>query len=82
MYGGVGEVRKGDRECVGEVLDGEQLTEGGESVYCVIEKGCDCCNPLVRGVILDVKLWIGSEWIDSDLKDEEEETVLGEEDAE
>lgn len=78
VYGGVGEVRRGEGECVGEVLDGERVTDGGESVFCVIEEGCRCCSPLVSGVALDGELWTGLVLIES----EEDKTEEGVEDAE
>lgn len=81
MYGGVGEVRRGEGECVGEDLDGEHVTDGGESVCCVIEDGCRCCSPLGSGVTLDRELWTGLVWMESDFK-EEDKTEEGVEDAE
>lgn len=77
MYGGVGEVRRG--ECVGEDLDGEHVTDGGESVFCVIEEGC---SPFVSGVVLDGELWTGLAWMESDFKEDEEgDKTEGVEDA-
>lgn len=72
-YGGVGDVRRGEEECVGEDPDGEHVTDGGESVCCVIEEGCG--SPLVSGVALDGELWIGFVWMESDFKEDEEEGV-------
>lgn len=84
MYGGVGDVRRGEGECVGEELGGEHVIDGGERVCCVIEEGCGCCSPLVSGVALgSAELWTGLVWMESDFKDEEDdETEEGEEDEE
>lgn len=84
VYGGVGEVRRGEGECVGEDLDGEHVTDGGESVWCVTEEGCGCCSPLVSGGALDGELWTGLAWMESDFKEDEEEDKIeeGVEDAE
>lgn len=84
VYGGVGEVRRGDGVRVGEELDGEHVTDGGESVCCVIEDGCGCCSPLVSGAALDGELWTGLVWMESDFKEDEEddETEEGVKDAE
>lgn len=81
VYGGVGDVRRGDGECVGEELD---VTDGGESVWCVIEEGCGCWSPLVSGVTLDGELWTDCVWMESDFKEgeEEDETEGGVDDAE
>ena len=58
------------------------MTDGGESVCCVIE-GCGCCSPLVRGVALEEEFRTGFVWLESDFKeDEEDETEEGAEDAE
>ncbi len=72
-YGGVGEVRRGEGECVGEGMEREQVTDGGESVCCVIEEGCGCCSPLVSGVALDGELWAVLVWMESDFKEDEED---------
>lgn len=84
MYGGVGEVRRGEGECVGEDMEDEQVTDGGESVCCVREEGCGCCSPLVSGVALDGELWTVLVWKESDFKEDEEDvkTEEGVEDAE
>lgn len=81
-YGGVGEVRRGEGECVGEELDEEHVIDGGESVCCVIEEGC--CSPLVSEGALDGELWAGFVWMESDFKEDEEEdeTEEGVDDAE
>lgn len=82
MYGGVGEVRRGEGDCVGEELE-EQVTDGGESECCVMEE-CECCSPLVRELVLDGELWTVLVWMESDFKDNEEVEESGEgvEDAE
>lgn len=70
MYGGVGEVQKGDVDCVGEDLgDG---TTGGERVCCAREEGGECCSPLVSGVVLAGELWGGLLWMESDLENEKD----------
>lgn len=82
MYGRVGDVRSGEGECVGEDLDGEYVTDGGESVCFVIDGGCGCCSPLISGVALDGEFWTELVWMDSDFKEEEDEAENGVEDAE
>lgn len=77
MYSGVGEVRRGEGECVGEEPDGEHGTDGGESVCCVTEERCGCCSPFVSGVALDGELWTGFVWMESDFKEDEEEDETG-----
>ncbi len=64
-------------------MEGEQVTDGRESVCCVIEEGCECCSPLVSGVSLDGELWAVLVWMESDFKedDEEESTEEGAEDT-
>lgn len=58
VYGGVGDIRRGDGECVGEELDEEHEMVGGERVCCVTEEGC--CSPLVSGADLDwIEFWTG-----------------------
>ena len=74
VYGGVGEVRRGEGECVGEELELEgKVTDGGESVCCVIDEECGWCSPLVRALVLHGTLWIGLVWMESDFKEDEEE---------
>lgn len=84
VYGGVGEEQSGEGGCVGDVeeLHGEYVRDGGERVCCVLEGGCVCCSPLVRGEALDGEFWTGIAWLDSAFKEEdEEEEVEAEEEA-
>lgn len=76
---GVGELRRGEGERVGEELDEELVMGGGESVCCVTV-GCGCCSPLVSGEALDGELWTGLVWMESDFKEDEVEDKV--EDAE
>lgn len=73
----MGEVRRGEGECVGEDLDVEHVTDGGERVCCVTEDGWRCCIPLGSGVTLDGELWTELVRMESDLLEEGVEDAEG-----